>query len=188
MNILASTSFIGTTGFANHAQSFFTFLDKLTPIKVRNSTIGNSWGGYSLECHNKEPYITKQMKDMLVLQTLRTEDSKIDKPLYKHDPNFDPDINIVLAEHNNHYFYNDYNGYKIAYNVWETDKYDSKFFDQLKTFNELWVPSEWQKQISIEQGYPEDKIFVIPEGVDSKFKPGNTSEGKFKALIVTGNP
>ena len=49
MNILASTSFIGNTGFANHAKSFFTSLDKLTPVKVRNSTIGDSWKGYSLE-------------------------------------------------------------------------------------------------------------------------------------------
>ena len=184
MNILASTSFIGTTGFANHAKSFLTSLDKLTPIKVRNSTIGDSWKGYSLTPHNKEPYITNQMKDMLVLQTLRSDNGRIDKPLYNHDPNFSSDIDIVLAEHDNHYFYNDYNGYKIAYNVWETDKYDSKFFDQLKTFNELWVPSEWQKQISIDQGYSEDKIFVIPEGVNSKFKPGNKPEGKFKVLIV----
>lgn len=184
MKILASTSFIGNTGFANHAQSFFTSLDKLIPLKVRNSTIGNSWEGYSLECHNKEPYITNQMKDMLILQTLKTEDSRIDKPLYKHNSDFDPDINIVLAEHNNHYFYNEYNGYKIAYNVWETDKYDPKFLEQLKTFNELWVPSKWQKQISIDQGYPKDKIFVIPEGVDSKFKPGNNPEGKFKILVV----
>jgi len=68
MNVLASTSFIGTTGFANHAQSFLTSLDKLTPIKVRNSTIGNSWKGYSLNSHDKESYITNQMKNMLILQ------------------------------------------------------------------------------------------------------------------------
>ena len=34
MNIQAHTSFIGTTGYANHAQSFFTELDKFrtTPV------------------------------------------------------------------------------------------------------------------------------------------------------------
>lgn len=184
MNILASTSFIGTTGFANHAQSFFTALDNLLPIKVRNSTIGDSWKGYSLTSHDKEPYITDQMKNMLVLQTLKSNDGRIDKPLYHYNPNFTSDIDIVLAEHNNHYFYNDYKGYKIAYNVWETDKYDSTFFNQLKTFNELWVPSEWQKQISIDQGYLEDKVFVIPEGVGNEFIPGNNPKGKFKILIA----
>ena len=166
MNVLASTSFIGTTGFANHAQSFLTSLDKLTPIKVRNSTIGNSWKGYSLNSHDKESYITNQMKNMLILQTLKSNEGRIDKPLYNHKSSYNPDINLVLAEHNNHYFYNEYQGYKIAYNVWETDQYDPQFLNQLNKFNELWVPSEWQKQISIDQGYPSDRIFVIPEGVD----------------------
>ena len=149
MNILASTSFIGTTGFANHAKSFLTSLDKLTPIKVRNSTIGDSWKGYSLTPHNKEPYITNQMKDMLVLQTLKSDNGRIDKPLYNHDPDFSSDIDIVLAEHNNHYFYNDYNGYKIAYNVWETDKYDSKFFDQLKLKLSHFVIHRYQQEESL---------------------------------------
>ena len=185
MKVLASTSFIGTTGFANHAQSFLTSLDKLTPIKVRNSTIGNSWKGHSLTSHDKEPYITDQMKDMLILQTLKSNEGRIDKPLYNHDPLYTPDINLVLAEHNNHYFYNEYQGYKIAYNVWETDQYDPQFLNQLSKFNELWVPSEWQKQISIDQGYPSDRIFVIPEGVDgNQFKPGNEPKGKFKVLVA----
>ena len=72
MKIQAHTSFIGTTGYANHAQSFFTELDKLTPVKVRNFTVGKSWHGSSNTPHNKEPYITPQMKKMLHLQTLNT--------------------------------------------------------------------------------------------------------------------
>ena len=53
MKIQAHTSFIGTTGYANHAQSFFTELDKLTPVKVRNFTVGKSWHGSSNTPHNK---------------------------------------------------------------------------------------------------------------------------------------
>ena len=69
MKIQAHTSFIGTTGYANHAQSFFTELDKLTPIKIRNATVGKSWNWPNNTPHDKEPYITPQMKKMLHLQT-----------------------------------------------------------------------------------------------------------------------
>jgi autotransporter strand-loop-strand O-heptosyltransferase len=188
MNILAHTSFIGTTGYANHAQSFFTELDKLTPIKVRNFTVGKSWDGFNSKPHEREPYITPQMKKMLFQQTLVEADNRrIDNPIYSYQDNFEADINIVLNEHNHYYFYDSYNGYNIAYNVWESTKYSDEFFNKLLEFDELWVPTEWQRQISIEQGYPEDKIFIIPEGVDGKvFKPNFKSKknNKFQFIII----
>jgi hypothetical protein len=112
MNILAATSFIGTTGYANHAQSFFTALDKLTPVKVRNFTVGKKWQGYNLKPHDKEPYITPQMKKMLHQQVLFEENGKrIWKPIYSYQDNFKADINIILNEHDHHLFYDDYDGY-----------------------------------------------------------------------------
>ena len=185
MKILASTSFIGTTGYANHAQSFFTALNKLTPIKVRNFTIGKSWNWPSKEPHSKEPYFTPQMGKMLHQQTLWEADgSRKDYPIY-NSKEFTPDINIVLNEHNHHYFYDSYSGYKIAYNVWESTRYSNEYFAQLKTFDELWVPTEWQKEISIKQGYPEDKVFVIPEGVDGNtFKPNPRLPKQDKFIFV----
>jgi autotransporter strand-loop-strand O-heptosyltransferase len=188
MKIQAHTSFIGTTGYANHAQSFFTELDKLTPIKVRNATVGKSWNWPNNTPHDKEPYITPQIKKMLHLQTLFEADkSRSDHPIYYHKENFQSDIDIILEEHDHYYFYDSYNGYKIGYNVWESTKYSEKFFNQLLTLDELWVPTEWQKEISIKQGYPENKIFVIPEGVDGKiFKPNPKlkSPKKFQFIIV----
>ena len=188
MKIQAHTSFIGTTGYANHAQSFFTELDKLTPIKVRNATVGKSWNWPNNTPHDKEPYITPQMKKMLHLQTLFEADkSRNDYPIYHHKENFQSDIDIILEEHDHHYFYDSYNGYKIGYNVWESTKYSNQFFNQLLTLDELWVPTEWQKEISIKQGYPENKIFVIPEGVDGKiFKPNPKLKkpNKFQFIIV----
>ena len=62
MNILAHTSFIGTTGYANHAQSFFIDLDKLNQLKVRNFTVGKSWKGYNNTPHDNEPYILPKLK------------------------------------------------------------------------------------------------------------------------------
>ena len=188
MKIQAHTSFIGTTGYANHAQSFFTELNKLTPIKVRNATVGKSWNWPNNTPHDKEPYITPQMKKMLHLQTLFEADkSRSDYPIYHHKENFQSDIDIILEEHDHYYFYDSYNGYKIGYNVWESTKYSDQFFNQLLNLDELWVPTEWQKEISIKQGYPENKIFVIPEGVDGKiFKPNPKLKPleKFQFIIV----
>jgi len=188
MKIQAHTSFIGTTGYANHAQSFFTELDKLTPIKIRNATVGKSWNWPNNTPHDKEPYITPQMKKMLHLQTLFEADkNRSDHPIYHYKENFQSDIDIILEEHDHYYFYDSYNGYKIGYNVWESTEYSDQFFNQLLTLDELWVPTEWQKEISIKQGYPENKIFVIPEGVDGKiFKPNPKLKPlkKFQFIIV----
>jgi hypothetical protein len=49
------TSFIGTTGYNAHAQNFFTELDNLVPLRVRNFTIGKSWKGNNNTPHDGEP-------------------------------------------------------------------------------------------------------------------------------------
>jgi autotransporter strand-loop-strand O-heptosyltransferase len=173
--VKAHTSFIGTTGYNSHAQNFFSELNKLTPTRVRNFTIGKSWRGHSNTPHNNEPYITKEMKEMLVEQTLINNDgSRVDLPIYNYNKNDDNDINIVLNETNHHYFYDThlYNGYKIAYNVWETTLYPQHFFDKLLEYDELWMPTKWQRDCVIAQGYPKEKVFIVPEGVDIEtFKP-----------------
>jgi FkbM family methyltransferase len=173
MKILAHTSFIGNTGYANHARSFFTALNKYHTVKVRNLTIGDGWKGYGRYSHDDEPYITDEMKDMLYEQTLFNQDgSRSDYPLYNFDGNFTPDVHIILAETNNYYFYENYDGYKIAYNVWESTRYPEDFFERLKYFDEVWVPTQWQFDSLVEQGYPKNKITIVPEGVDIEtFKP-----------------
>lgn len=191
MKILASTSFIGTTGYANHSKSFFTELDKLTPVKIRNFTIGNSWAGHNNTPHDGEPYMTEQMKKMLTLQTLWTGEGdnkrREDFPMYSYEPNQIFDINIVLNETDHFYFYDSYGNYKIAYNVWESTLQPENYFNRLRDYyNELWVPSQWQKDVTIKQGFPEDKIFVVPEGVDvDTFKPLENPQysDKFRFMI-----
>jgi len=187
MNVLASTSFIGNTGYANHSKSFFTALDKLTPVKVRNFTIGDSWKGMSNTPHDNEYYMTDQMKKMLSLQTLWNEDKREDYPMYNHDANQKFDINIVLNETDHFYFYDNYSNYRIAYNVWESTLQPQNYFNRINDYyHELWVPSQWQKDVTIAQGYPADKIFVIPEGVDvNTFKPLENPQysDKFRFMI-----
>ena len=173
MKILAHTCFIGVTGYANHAKSFFCALNKYHTVKVRNSTIGGGWKGMNNTPHDNEPYITDEMKDMLILQTLINGDgSRSDYPIYDYDGHYVPDVHIVLVDTNNHYFYDDYKGYKIAYNVWESTRYPDNFFQRLHYFDEVWVPTQWQFDCLVEQGYPSHKISIVPEGVDVEiFKP-----------------
>lgn len=186
MNILAHTSFIGTTGYANHARSFFTGLNKYHRIKVRNFTVGKSWNGNNDKPHDGEDYLTNEMKDMLHLQTLWNNDgTRTDFPIYNYDKNFKPDVNIVLLETNHHYFYDDYVGYKIAYNVWESTRYPDEFFKRLLDFDEVWVPSQWQFDCLVEQGYPSHRISIVPEGVDVDiFKPLKTPTKRDKIRFL----
>ena len=182
MKILAHAPFIGTSGYANHARSFFVALNKHHTVKVRNFTIGNSWAGMNDRPHDNEPYFTDEMGDMLIQQTLWDQDGKrTDYNMYGYKNDFVPDVHIVLMEMNNYYFYDNYEGYKIAYNVWESTRYPDDFFNRLFYFDEVWVPSQWQFDSLVEQGYPKEKIYIVPEGVDVEtFKPINKINNKKK--------
>jgi len=74
--------------------------------------------------------------------------------------------NIILSTVDSPDFYKQYEGTKIAFNVWESTEYPEHFFKKLLEFDQLWVPSNWQRDCVIKQGYPAEKVKVIPEGVD----------------------
>jgi len=162
-------SYIGTTGYNQHTRDFFREVSKYLQLKVRNFTIGKTWNGYNENSHDNEPYINEVDKSILHEQILWNNDGS--RSNYKIYPNkskeFLHDLNIVLCETDHHLFYDNYNGPKIAYNVWETTKQPENFFNKLKEFDELWVPSKWQRDVTIAQGYDPDKIKVVPEGVDT---------------------
>lgn len=190
--IYAHGSYIGDTGYNHHTRDFFRHLDKHADIKVRNFTVGKSWKGYNETAHDKEHYFNETDKKLLYKQVLwNTDNTRSDFPLYPNNSKeFKPDVNVVLCETNHHLFYDNYDGPKIAYNVWESTLQPKQYFDKLLEFDEFWVPSKWQKECSINQGYPEDKIKVVPEGVDvNTFFPETvstpyTSDGRFKFFLA----
>lgn len=60
----------------------------------------------------------------------------------------------------------------ILYNVWESTEQPQEFLNALGLYDQLWVPSEWQRAASIAQGIPEEFVKVVPEGVDPEvYKP-----------------
>ena len=190
--IYAHGSYIGDTGYNQHTRDFFRHLDKHADIKVRNFTIGKSWKGYNESAHDNEHYFSPTDKKLLYKQILwNSNNTRSDYPLYSDESKeFTPDVNIVLCETNHHIFYDNYEGPKIAYNVWESTLQPTDYFNKLKEFDEMWVPSKWQRDCTIAQGYPENKIKVVPEGVDvNTFFPEEvstplTSDGRFKFFLA----
>jgi len=185
-------SYVGNTGYNQHTRDFFRHLSKHAQIKVRNFTVGSTWDGMSPEPHNNEPYFNDTDRKLLYEQILwNTDKTRGNHKIYE-DPSKDffPDVNIVLCETNHHLFYDEYYGPKIAYNVWESTLQPEGYFNKLKEFDELWVPSKWQRDCTIAQGYDPNKIKVVPEGVDvHTFYPEETSheltsDGRFKFFLA----
>lgn len=192
--VYAHASYIGNTGYNNHTRDFFRELSKHIDLKVRNFTIGNGWEWPSEEPHNKEPYINDVDKKLLIEQTLwtnRDKGERSDFPIYKNYPNeFEHNVNLVLEETDHNFFYDKYIGPKIAYNVWESTLQPEHFFNKLKEYDQIWVPSQWQAECTIAQGMPADKVKVVPEGVDVKtFYPEDPKtvldyvDGRFKFIL-----
>jgi autotransporter strand-loop-strand O-heptosyltransferase len=168
-NVLAVCSFLGTAGYNYHARGFFTALNKLLPVGVKN------WSG------DENPYyLTNEQKAMMAAAS-------------GNSFSFGKSITICLHETNHEDWYkHNYLSPKIAFNVWESTRQPEKFFSKLLEFDQIWVPSQWQKECTIDQGAPEDKIFVIPEGYDTaRFRVGLgspqrifSSEDKFTFTIA----
>jgi glycosyltransferase involved in cell wall biosynthesis len=185
-------SYIGTTGYNNHTRDFFRKLSKHVQLKIRNFTVGSSWNGNNETPHDREPYLTNTDKSLLYKQRLWVDNGKMeDFTIYPSpEKEFSHDIDLVLNETNHYLFYEQYNRPKIAYNVWESTLQPEEFFNKLKEFDELWVPSKWQKECSIKQGYDANKIKVVPEGVDvNTFYPEQVDlleeykDNRFKFLL-----
>lgn len=179
--VKANTSFIGQTGYNAHARDFFTALSKKINLRIRNFTVGKSWvglgpknenGKYN-DPHTKETYLTDYQRSLICEQTLYCNEGFCDYEInegleYLNQYKQEDIIDIVLSETDHHYFHtlDKYKGFKIAYNVWESTLYRNNFFHILKKFDQFWCPSEWQKDCIIKQGYPSEKVHVVPEGVD----------------------
>ena len=192
IKIYGHGSYVGNTGYNQHTRDFFRHLSKHAQIKFRNFTVGNSWKGMSSEPHNDEPYFNEVDRKILYEQILwNTDKTRGNHKMYV-DPSkeFVANVNIVLCETNHHLFYDNYLGPKIAYNVWESTLQPQQYFNKLQEFDEMWVPSKWQRDVTIAQGYDPNKIKVVPEGVDvNTFFPEETSheltsDGRFKFFLA----
>ena len=189
MRIKVHTSVIGNAGFNIHARGFLTELNKLTPLKIRNFSVGTTWDGIRDRPHEKEPYMTDDLRSMLSEQSLWTDNNtKLQEwTVYSYDKDYKQDINLVLVSENHYYFAQDYLGYNIAYCVTESTKLSTSFRECLEKFHQIWVASEWQKECYIKQGIPVEKIKVVNEGVNPEvFYPKKTPHvtDRFSFIVI----
>jgi glycosyltransferase involved in cell wall biosynthesis len=64
------------------------------------------------------------------------------------------------------------------------------FFINLLDYDQIWVPSKWQRDCTIQQGADPNKVKVVPEGVDiNTFYPEDPQtvldyvDGRFKFIL-----
>lgn len=193
IKVFGHASYIGTTGINNHFRDFFRSLSKKCDVKIRNFTVGSTWQGLTEDPYKNEPYITELDKKLVNIQSLWDPNKKLTSyPVYQKRPYDEPvDVHIVSDIVNHHYFYDRYNGPRIAYTVWESTLLPEMFFDIIKNYyNQVWAASKWQKDCMVAQGIKPEKIEIVPAGVDSKtFFPEEVSfekyysDGRFKFVL-----
>ena len=97
-------------------------------------------------------------------------------------------INIVLETSNHPAFYEQYNGVKICYNVYESTLQPDHFFKHIRNkWDYFWCPTTWQAECTVAQGFPAERVMVVPEGVSNEFMPVNDHElDEVFTFMITG--
>ena len=161
IQIVSHSSFLGSTGYNSHSQNFFVTLDKHIPVRIRNYTYTPKFSKFETDHLH-----------LLIEQPWQDPPYKIGTPFIKKENTLV--VNIVLNESNHYYFYHKYDNPLIFYNVWESTRQHPQFFERMLEADQFWCPTKWQRECTIEQGYPEDRVKVVPEGVDGNiFKPSD---------------
>lgn len=84
------------------------------------------------------------------------------------------------------------NGKLVVVQPWEFGSLPEKWVADLARVDEVWAPSEYVRSVYIDSGVPAEKVFVVPNGVDTeKFNPQVAplplaTTKKFKFLFVGG--
>lgn len=81
-------------------------------------------------------------------------------------------------------FYADFirpNQHKIHLLVWESTKFPEEWYEILDEVDEIWVASDWCKQIVEDNGFKVSNVY--PHGIDSMWRPKKRyTEGKIRFL------
>ena len=135
--INAFANIFGPIGYAHHARKFFLALNKLMPV-----CLVPKYGQLPPEASEET------FSDML-------------QRLFEIDLS-GVSINLDYPEEMLHFA----GSTRIGYTVFETNKLSDMALNQLRQLNQIWVPTHWAKSILLANGLSEEKLKVIPEGVD----------------------
>ena len=78
-----------------------------------------------------------------------------------NDREVDYKIQVVHLTPQNFALYHKRDKYNIGYTTWETDRLPPDWIKLCNNMDEIWVPSEWNKEVFARSGVEKD-IFVIP--------------------------
>ena len=76
-------------------------------------------------------------------------------------------------------------GRRIGWLFFETDRLPPRWIDEMRAFDELWMPSGWARDVLIEHGIDESRVRVVEGGVDPRvFHPRPLAHEGFSFLLV----
>ncbi|WP_419908425.1 glycosyltransferase family 4 protein [Hoeflea sp.] len=82
------------------------------------------------------------------------------------------DIALLVCHPSVLSYFQSCDAYKICYAIWESTVIPDNWSDFLAVADEIWTPTQWGRQILIQNAIAPEKIIVIPEGVNGAvFKP-----------------
>lgn len=114
MRILIHGTFLKHGGISSHSRELAYHLSKYHEVKLRNFNIGYSWSGEytGKNLWENEPLI-ENIKELFHTQSLWTNEKELeDFPLVGYDREFTPDVNLIMAERNHYYYFQNYSGKK----------------------------------------------------------------------------
>lgn len=97
------------------------------------------------------------------------------------DQSQDQDINICFVAANTHECFR---GQNIHWIVFESTRIADHILKVLRPADQVWVPSDWGRQILLQHQIPDSKISVMPEGVSAVYQPGDPKPGPFRFLFL----
>lgn len=141
--INAYANILGPIGYAHHARKFFAALNKLVPV-----CLAPKYG--QLPPQAGDPPLSEMLQRLLNIDLNAVA------------------INLDYPEE----MFRFTGARKIGYTVFETELLSESGINQLKQLHQIWVPTQWGKEILIKNGLEETVVRVVPEGVDTQiFSP-----------------
>jgi len=128
-------------------------------IRLIGTTANN---GIGTHVRNLLPYLKSKPESKNTIEFIERYDNEKVQETINNSTRYDYNI----------FFQNEvsaplYQGLNIIWFVFELTKIEKKFLTSIvSTYQEIWVPSEWGKQILLQHSVPYSMIRVMPEGVN----------------------
>lgn len=153
--------FFSGGGYCSEATAFITALHSVNYTKLHIDQHGDS---FNQDYVDKLTIPEKRLLDIYSTSTWKPEQTVItmchSEPGAWHAP---------WAMYNTNRCPPKYANYRIGRSMFETDRLPHGWHERLNFLDEIWVPTNFAKQVFIDSGVLEEKIRVVWEPVDSDF-------------------